>query len=244
METLLVNDCAVALVKGIANLLALLIGHVWHLNVNVLIVVGCDNEHVSETVGEKVIHNISLDIVRVPSLSRLSSLVNSGHKLIHVTLRIHLIPKTLTVCWIVATAESLLISIVEEWDASSCERKTGRVLEAGKVALVDAQESSIVVVVHEGAKDVDVSDSRILQVFVLGAQAVHALTTAINITSREEHRVVEKGGQIVLVVANIVCISVEGFAHLENTGGFPVLGPERLGHVRHSVDTDTVKVKS
>ena len=243
METLIGDSGAVVAIKSVADCLACRVWQVGQRHVDVLVAIGGHDQHVAERVGEKVFHHVPLNVVETPALSCLSSLVDCAHKLIHVTLGIHGVPETLTIGRVVSPAESLLITVVEEGDASGREREGNSVLEA-RLGVPDRQETSIVVVIHEGAKDVNVDNSRVFELLVTRPETIHRLSTAIDISQREEHRVVEQGCQVVLVVTNVVRITVEGFSHLEDARCIAILFPEGLGHVRHRVDADTIEVES
>lgn len=119
MKAVTLNCAAVRIIEGIADLLALLVGEVGHLDVYVPIVIGGDYQHVAKTVCEQIVHDISLDIVVVPGLSCLSRLVYGGYEFVHVRLSVHGIPKTFTVSGVVSTTKGLFITVVEERNTAS-----------------------------------------------------------------------------------------------------------------------------
>lgn len=61
---------------------------------------------------------------------------------------------------------------------------------------------------------------------------------------REEHWVVEKSLNMVLVIGDEPDITIKNFTHLENTGGFGILTPEVFGDFGNRVNTDTVEIES
>merc|ERR1719469_815207 len=189
------------------------------------------------------IENVPLNVVMVPGLSSFTCIVDSLHELVHVGPSVHGIPKTLTVGGVVAASEALLITIVEEGDATGRQRKAGSVLEAVLASRVDRKEPRVVMVVHEGTENIDVGDSRVALLCVAVAQVVHAIRAAKYIAHAVEHWVVEQRVDVVLIVSDIVRIAIEGLAHLEDASRLSIILPEVLGHVRDGIDSDAIKVK-
>ena len=123
-----------ACVEDIADCSAGLVGKVGHLEGLVLIAISCQDKHVAKRVREEGVSDVALHIGVIPSLCLLPSLVNCGYVLVHVTRGVHLVPQTFPVFWIISTTEALLVSVVEEGNASSSQSKQESVLEFVRVA--------------------------------------------------------------------------------------------------------------
>jgi|LakMenEpi03Aug12_release.lakeMendotaPanAssembly.Ray.scaffolds.fasta_scaffold1938541_1 hypothetical protein len=69
-------------------------------------------------VSVEIVSDPTLNEGIVPYLSRFPSFVNLCDILIHVTTSVHSIPKGFSICWVITTAEVLLITVIEEWNTS------------------------------------------------------------------------------------------------------------------------------
>lgn len=67
------------------------------------------------------------------------------------------------------------------------------------------------------------------------------MATAEDVFDGEEHRVVEKTGDVLLIRANIARVTIEGLADLEDSRGVTVLLPEVFGHMWDCVNTDAIE---
>ena len=99
-------------------------------------------------------------------------------------------------------------------------------------------------VVHERAQDVNVGKGGVVKVVVRLSNQEHRFAGAKNILNCKEHRIVEEGSHIVLIISHVVRISVEDLTHLKDTSSLTVLSPERLGHVRNCVNSDSIKIEA
>ena len=105
------------------------------------------------------------------------------------------------------------------------------------------QESSIIMVINEDSKCVNIVELAILLVIPVG-NALHALATSPGVLDCVVHGVVKNSTQMVLVGSYIGWVSIEAFSHLEYASSLSVLSPEVLWNFRNSVDSDSVKVVS
>lgn len=96
-------------------------------------------------------------------------------------------------------------------------------------------------VIYEDTKDINV-----LEVSWLFLPPVtdnsHALFVGEGVSDWVVHGIVEEGGDVVLIVANIPGEAVEAFSHLEDSGGLTEFSPEVLGNLGDSVNTDTIQI--
>jgi hypothetical protein len=134
----------------------------------------------------------------------------------------------------------LLTSIVEEGDTSGSKSEGKGALEESLVRL-RVQEAGVVMIVHKDAESVNILE--VLVVSLPSASNIsHALSVHPDVTDSEVHRVVEEGGNIVLVGADVGIVSIEALAHLEDASGLAELRPEILGDLWDGVDTDAIEV--
>lgn len=134
----------------------------------------------------------------------------------------------------------MLTSIVEEGD-TSCSKSEGKGALEESLVRLRVQEAGVVMIVHKDAESVNILE--VLVVSLPSASNIsHALSVHPDVTDSEVHRVVEEGGHIVLVRANVCIVSIEVFAHLEDASGLAELRPEILGDLWDGVDTDAIEV--
>ena len=209
------------------------------VNVDAVILVGKANEECATGESVEVVKNVLLLERVAPDLGVLPRLVDLGGGLVDVAGGVHVLPQGLAVLWVIATRVGLLGTVVVERNTTSsqredmCRRKSRGVVEV-------VHEAGVVVVVNEEAESIDVLEVGLL-IVVATTDVVHRLTASKNVLNGVVHRVVEHASQHILVGANICGITIEVLAHLEDTGGSTILGPEVLGHLRNRVNTNTVK---
>lgn len=96
-------------------------------------------------------------------------------------------------------------------------------------------------IINENTKGIDVTE-----VFLILSPSVsnvsHALSVHEDIFDGIVHRVVEKGIDIVLIVAYVSIETIEAFTHLEYTCRLCILFPEIFRYFRNSINTNAVKV--
>jgi len=151
-------------------------------------------------------------------------------------------PHHFSVIGVVAASETLLASIIEEGDASSCQCKGKSTLKESLIR-VGMKEARIVMVINKDTECID-----IMEVLVVSCPPIrnisHAFSVHPHISDGVVHGVVEECGKVVLVGADVCVIAVEALTHLEDTSGCTELLPEVLGNLRNCVDTDAVEVVS
>lgn len=141
---------------------------------------------------------------------------------------------------VIAATVVLLSTVVHEGDTKASQREDCGSAETLLVAIVVAQEASVVVVINEKTEKAQVREVALLSsVSVL--DVTHVLTRAENIRNGVVHRVVEQTGNNTLVGTNIGGVSVEALTHLEDTGSRAEFGPERHGNFRNGVNSDTIE---
>lgn len=199
----------------------------------------CNHKLTLRVSNERVI-KVVLGVRGVPDLSLLAGCINLSNDLVEVRVSVHLPPERLTVGRIVASAIILFRSIVDEWDTSGCHREDDSAGETNSVA-ISMKETCVVVIVYEETESIDVAEFTLLLVEAV-LDASHALTTLPYVLDGVVHGVIEETGQGLLVRSNIGRVTVEAFAHLENTSCLTVLFPEVFGDFRNGVDADAVKV--
>ena len=204
-------------------------------------VVGEGDEELATRVSEEAVIDVALNVALVPDLGGLPLGVDLGNDLIEVRGRVHVLPDGLAIVRVVTAGIVLLSSVVGEGDTSAGQGEDLSLSQAGLVAAVAVQETSVVVVIDEDTECVNVLEVAALLV-VSVPDAIHGLVGTEHVADSVEHRVVEKSGKIVLVGSDVCGISVEVLAHLEDAGSLTVLLPEVLGHLRDSIDADTVEV--
>ena len=165
--------------------------------------------------------------------------VDGLHELVNVVVGVEAAPHAFSVEGVVAATEALLGAVVEEGDASGGEGEGEGALEESLVVSA-VEESGVVVVVHEEAEGVDVSELGGLFVPSIGNTS-HGLAVHEGVLDGEVHGVVEEACQVVLVVAYVGRVAVEDLAHLEDASCLTELRPEILGHLRDGVDSDAVE---
>lgn len=102
------------------------------------------------------------------------------------------------------------------------------------------EETGVVVVVNEQTKGVNILEIAALCVVAL-FDTTHILTITENIVDGVVHWVVENTRDVVLVGTDVGRVTVEGFAHLEDSSRCAKFRPEVLGDLGNSVDADTVE---
>ena len=107
-------------------------------------------------------------------------------------------------------------------------------------ATVVVEEAGVVVVVNEQTKGVKILESAGFSV-IAGLDATHVCPSAENIVDGVVHWVVENTRDVVLVGTDVGRVTVEGFAHLEDSSRCAKFRPEVLGDLGNSVDADTVE---
>jgi len=118
----------------------------------------------------------------------LSSIVDGSGHLVDVRVSFHVLPQRLSVLWIIATSICLLTTVVVEWNTPGGERECESTLEHGDI-MVWVEETSIVVIVYEDTKSVNIFEVALL-LFKSILDLVHRLA-AKNVLDREVHWVVE-----------------------------------------------------
>jgi len=121
-------------------------------------VVGEGNEELSTRVCEEAVINVALDLRLVPDLGCNTLSVGLGNHLIEVTGGVHVLPEGLAVVGVIATSVVLLSTVVGERDTTTCQGEDLSLLKTSLVTAVSVQETSVVVVVHEHTKGVDVAE--------------------------------------------------------------------------------------
>jgi hypothetical protein len=191
------------------------------------------SEGVDIVIGPLLREDVVLDTLKMPGS------IQSLSELEHVGRAVKVAPKDLTVIGVGTASEGLLTSVVEEGDTSGSKSEGKGALEESLVRL-RVQEAGVVMIVHKDAESVNILE--VLVVSLPSASNIsHALSVHPDVTDSEVHRVVEEGGNIVLVRANVCIVSIEVFAHLEDASGLAELRPEILGDLWDGVDTDTVE---
>ena len=114
------------------------------------------NKELTSGEGKEVVIDVSLDLLVVPDLAGLSLSVGSGNHLVEVGIRLHVLPERLSVVGVVATGVVLLSAVVGEGDTAGSESENLSLFQTRSVVSVAVQETSIVVVVHEHTKGVNV----------------------------------------------------------------------------------------
>lgn len=106
---------------------------------------------------------------------------------------------------------------------------------------VAVQEASVVVIVNEYSKSINVFEFSILLVVSVG-NALHALLVPENILDSVVHGVIEQCGQVVRVRTYIGGVPIEALAHLENTRRISILLPEVFRDLRNGVNPNSIKI--
>lgn len=197
------------------------------------------NQELASWEGVEVVGDVSFDVGLFPDLMGLPGVDNSSDEVVLVALG-EGSPERFSVLRVVTTSIVLLTTVVDEGDSSGgqWEDKSG---PESLLVVVGVQESSVVVVVNEDTKGINVIEFR----FLLGvpvSDAVHAPATAPDVLDSEVHGVVEKAGNVVLVVTHIVGITVEDFSETEYSSSLGVLTPKVFWHFGNSINSDTVQV--
>jgi hypothetical protein len=214
---------------------------VWNRDVLSVLRVGQGNEEVSSGEGVEVVLDVFLLNLAVPDRVSLSCSVNSRSESIDVRAGIHVLPEWLSVLWIVSASVSLLTTIVVEWDTSWSKGEEESILEHSLVVVL-VQESSIVVVVDEDTKGIDIFE---VWVFLLESvfDSIHRLTWSKNILDGKVHWIVEETLKLLLIWSNVGWITVEAFSHLEDSRSLSKLRPEVVWYLWDGIDSNTIKAK-
>ena len=234
------DDDAVTSNEDVADRLSLAEASIRDINVHLTVhVVGKSHEEGAAGVGVESIVDPLLSECMVDDALCLASVVHGLNELEDVMVSVEVAPHDFPVEGVVAASEALLTSVVEERNASCCQREGKCALEQTVVA-VGVEEARVVVVVDENAQSVHVSE-----VLVVLAPAVcdvaHRLSVHPDVLDRVVHRVVEEGCDVVLVVADVGIHAVEALTHLEDASRLAVLFPELLGYFGYRVDSYAVK---
>lgn len=175
---------------------------VWNINLHcVLLVGGCDKELASGE-AEEVVKHILLLVLLVPDLVLLSDSIDGLDMLVQLAVLVVVRPERLSAVGIGTSRVALLVSIVEEWNASRSHGKGDSRLEFGLVVVEHAQESRIVVVTDKHAKSIDITERAGLFV-VPRSNLVHLVLRAKDILDGVVHGIVEQSVDVALVLANI-----------------------------------------
>ena len=175
--------------------------------------------------GVEVVVHVALHLLVVPNLGSLALGVHRRNHLVQVRVGVVILPQRLSVGRIGSATIVLLCAVVGEGDTAGGEGKDLSAFQVRILALVVVKETRVVMIVNKDAEEVHIFEIGVFSV-VSVANLVHRFSTAENVVDRVVHRVVEQGGDIVLVRGNISGVSIEAFAHLENTRGFTILFPE------------------
>lgn len=157
-------------------------------------VVGEGNEELAAAEREEAVIDVALDVALVPDLAGLALGVDLGNDLVEVGLRVHVLPEGLAIVGVVSTGVVLLCTVVGEGDTSAGEREDLGLFETIVVATVAGEETSVVVVVNEHAKGIDVLEVARFSIVAV-SNVVHRLVRAEDIADSVEHWVVEKSGK-------------------------------------------------
>ena len=114
-----VDLLAVVGVKDVAKGGTIRIKQVWNVLVNIVVVVGQSDKHVTSLESVEVIEDILLLKGVLVALSLLSGLVDQSSRFVEVGGGVHVLPERLSVLRVVASGEVLLTSVVVEWDTLS-----------------------------------------------------------------------------------------------------------------------------
>ena len=150
-----VDLLAVVLIENIADGSSIRPWKVWNIVLNIVIAVGQSDEQVTSSEGVEVVGGVFLLERLFVTFSLFSSLVDSSGLLIKVRAGVHVLPERLSIVWIVTTGIGLLTTVVVEWNTSGSH---GEPKSTGEHVLVVelVQESSVVVVVNEDTKGIDI----------------------------------------------------------------------------------------
>ena len=118
--------------------------------------VGQSDEELTTREGIEVVVDVSLDLLLVPDSTGLSLSVNSGDSLVEVSVCLHVLPERLSVVGVVAASVVLLRAVIGEGDSASSEGENLSLLQAVGVVTISVQEASVVVVIDEHTKGVNV----------------------------------------------------------------------------------------
>ncbi len=102
------------------------------------------------------------------------------------------------------------------------------------------EEASVVVIVDEEAKGIEIFEVGSLGVVAL-LDVAHVLTISKDVVDGVVHRVVEESRDVVLVGTHVCGVTVEALAHLEDACSLPKLSPEVFGHLGNGIDADAVE---
>jgi hypothetical protein len=102
------------------------------------------------------------------------------------------------------------------------------------------EEASVVVVVDEEAKGIEIFEVGSLGVVAL-LDVAHVLTISKDVVDGVVHRVVEETRDVVLVGTHVCGVTVEALAHLEDACSLPELSPEVFGHLGNGINADAVE---
>ena len=176
----------------------------------------------------------------VPDGASLSLGVDSSDLLIEVRVSLHVLPERLSVLGIVATSVVLLCAVVGEGDSAGSECENLSLSQTSGVVAVSVQETSVVVIVDEHTKGVDVGEVLSLSI-IATTDAIHGFVSSENVGNGVVHWVVEEGSEGSLVGSNVGGISIEALSHLENARGLAILIPEVLADFWDRVDANTIE---
>jgi len=212
------------------------------LELLVVLRVGKGNKEITSVVSIDVVCNPFLILRVTPNLVCFSCLVNLGGHLVNVGVGVHVLPRGLSIIWIITTGIVLLRPVVIEWNTPSSQSESKSRLES--LIIVELiLESSVVVVIYKNTKGINILEFAILFSKSI-LKVVHGLSRSKNILNREIHWIVKYCGEMVLIWTDIIWITVKDLSHLENTSCFSILTPEVWVNLWNSVNSNTVKAVS
>lgn len=152
--------------------------------------VGKSNEELATGEGVEVLGSVALYPILFPNGTLFTLSIDLGDDLVKITGGVHVLPKRLAVCRVVATRVILLSTVVNEWDTETSQRENSSSAETLLVATVVAHEARVVVVINEKTEDAQVLEVALLSsVSILNIAHVHS--RAENIGNSVVHRVVK-----------------------------------------------------
>lgn len=170
-----VNLLAVAIwVENVANGGTIGEWSVWNRLVNSVVAVGKGDEHFTSIESVEVVSNVFLFKWVAPGFSGLSSSIDSGSLFVADGAGVHILPKRLSILWVITTSVVLFGTIVVEWDTSGSLSEEESVSEHLLVT-VAIQESGVVVVVDEDTESINVIEVGSF-FFVSILDSIHGLT--------------------------------------------------------------------
>jgi hypothetical protein len=177
-------------VEDVADDFAITKGWVSHLELLSVVWISQSNKELSAGESIEVGGSVTLDPLVIPDLGLLTLVVDLLNDLVEITVRVHVIPQWLTIGRIVTTTVVLFSTVVNEGDSTSGQGENGGTSKLSVLALMVVEETSVVVVVDEDTKCVNVLKVRTLSV-VSVLNLTHVLSGAEDVRDSVVHRVVE-----------------------------------------------------